>query len=819
MKKVLFFICLCISAASFGQQFEHVVVDPGGQPRAHKLDIIHMKVDVRFDPANGIVQGVVDHTFIPLRKSVDSVFWDAPGIQIKSAELIDKKGNQNVKFKISPKGVTTYFQTSLVWDKQYTLEFKYEATPSKGIYFIGWNSPKVTDAKNQTRQQIWTQGQGIDNRHWIPMYDNMNDKFVTETIVTFNSEFKVLSNGEKKSAKSNKDGTTTWHYLMPHPHAGYLLMLAIDRYAVKETKTKNGTPIQFWYYPEHPEKVEPTSLYTEKIIEFLEEETGYPYPWGTYSQVMVQDFMYGAMENTSATIFGDFFNVDEKGFNDRNYVSVNAHEATHQWFGDLITARSNKGTWLQESYATYYAKLFMKSVYGDDEYAIIMRNEVKSALAAGKKDHIPVVHSKSGSARVYPKGSTIIHMLRYVLGDEEYKRVIKHYLNKHAFGNVETNDLNQAIQDVLGVNLNWFFDQWLYHGGEPNYEVSYTNYGKQTVMKINQMQAQDLTIGLFEMPINCGVYFTDGTKMEKKYVVKNQSEQVLFDHDSDKEIAYVLFDINSEVLKEVTFDKSPEELMNQLAQASHLIDRYDAVLALKSVDIEIKRQALQKAFEKETHYSIKGALVKQLMSDSKSNFFLISKLPKEDVKVKRVLLSDCKQAKVFKSVFESSLSDKSYVNKEAALRCLCEDKGKNRDAYFDRTKEDIGLGHNVRITWLSYKLDQLKSDSVEQLRDKSSNYYSHLNELTAYSSKLYEFRTRISAMRAIKKFNYLNANAIVNVLEACTSNNRRLAGPAVQTLKWYNEQLLMKNAIQSVFNQYPFSDEQRKRLRASGVVE
>jgi len=174
---------------------------------------------------------------------------------------------------------------------------------------------------------------------------------------------------------------------------------------------------------------------------------------------------------------------------------------------------------------------------------------------------------------------------------------------------------------------------------------------------------------------------------------------------------------------------------------------------------------------------------------------------------------------VYKSVFESGLSDKSYVNKEAALRCLCEDKGKNRDAYFERTKNDIGLGHNVRITWLSYKLDQLKSDSVEQLRDKSSNYYTYLNELTAYSSNLYEFRTRISAMRAIKKFNYLNANAIVNVLEASTSNNRRLAGPAVQTLKWYNEQLLMKNAIQSVFDQYPFKDEQRQRLRASGVVE
>lgn len=818
MKKIVGLLFFSLALVSYAQQFEHHVSDPSGTYREHTLDITHMKVDVRFDPAKGLVQGVVHHTFTPLRKTVKTVFWDGPGIDVSEAKLIGKD-MPGVDVVITPEGIITEFDSALSWNKSYTIEFKYEATPSKGIYFIGWNSPKVTDARNQTRQQIWTQGQGIDNRHWIPMYDNMNDKFITETIITFSSEFKVLSNGEKLSEKKNKDATTTWHYKMPHPHAGYLLMLAIDRYAVKETKTANGTPIQFWYYPEHPEKVEPTSMHTEKIIEFLEDETGFPYPWGTYSQVMVQDFMYGAMENTSATIFGDFFNVDESGFNDRNYISVNAHEATHQWFGDLITARTNQGTWLQESFATYYAKLFMKSIYGDDEYAITMRNEVNSALAAGEKDNIPVVHSQSGSARVYPKGSTIIHMLRYVLGDEAYKKVIKQYLTKHAFGNVETNDLNQSIKDVLGLNLDWFFDQWLYKGGEPHYKVSYQDFDTKTLITISQIHEQNLTTGLFRMPIKCGVYFTDGTSIEETHTIQDQTEQLYFNHEAGKVVSYVLFDINSEILKKVTFNKTAEHLINQLSNAKNMIDRYDAVLALDAIDIELKRNALQTALKNETHHTIKGAIVKQLLSDSKSNFFLISKLPREDVRVKRVVLADCKNVKVYKSIFESGLSDKSYVNKEAALRCLCEDGGTNRDAYFERTRDDIGLGHNVRITWLTYKLDQLKSDSIEQLRDKSSNYYTYINELTSYSSNLYEFRTRSIAMAAIKKYNYLNANAIVNILEACTSNNRRLAAPAVATLKWYNEQLLMKNAIQSVYEQYPFSEEQKKRLEESGVVE
>jgi hypothetical protein len=307
--------------------------------------------------------------------------------------------------------------------------------------------------------------------------------------------------------------------------------------------------------------------------------------------------------------------------------------------------------------------------------------------------------------------------------------------------------------------------------------------------------------------------------MEQTYLVQNQTEQIEFKHDNNKKVAYVLFDVNSEILKQVTFNKSTDELIQQLGNATFLIDRYDAVLALKLVDIELKRAALQEAFEKENYYSIKAEIVRQLLEDSKSNFFLNSKLSKEDVRVKRVVLNDCKHVTVFKSLFESSLSDKSYQNIDYALSCLCEDKGNNLDVYFDRTKSDIGLGHNVRITWLSYKLDQLKSDSSGLVQDKNSVYYSYLNELTGYSSNLYEFRTRINAMSAIQKFNFLNANAIVNALEACTSNNQRLASPAINMLKWYNQQLAMKNAIQAVYLQSAFTDEQRKRLKSSGVVE
>ncbi len=175
------------------------------------------------------------------------------------------------------------------------------------------------------RKQIWTQGQGIDNRYWIPMYDDQNDKYITETVITFDKDYQVLSNGVLQKQVKNKNNTTTWHYAMSKPHAGYLLMLRHSS-AIKKTKSARGVPMNLYYYPEFADRAEPTLPLFGAYGRFPGARNRIPYPWESYSQIMVQDFLYGAMENTTATIFGDFFNVDERAYLDRNYVGVNCHE-------------------------------------------------------------------------------------------------------------------------------------------------------------------------------------------------------------------------------------------------------------------------------------------------------------------------------------------------------------------------------------------------------------------------------------------------------------------------------------------------------------
>ncbi len=761
-------------------QFYCRQMDTGAIPREHSADIINMKLEVEFKPEEDLVIGKVTHTFKSLQPQLDSLFFDGPGITIKSAKL----DGVNVDYNITTNGVTVGFTQKPKWDEIHNLVFEYEATPKKGIYFIGWNSYDSLDKRNKTRRQIWTQGEGIDNRYWIPMYDNANDKFTTETVVTFNKTFKVLSNGILKSQKNTSGGNVVWDYAMSKPHSGYLLMLAIDDYAVKYSKTSTNVPVQFWYYPEFPEKVEPTSRYAEKIIEFLEKETGVKYPWEQYSQVMVQDFMYGAMENTTATVFGDFFNVDSNGYLDRNYVAVDAHELTHQWFGDLITARSNADIWLQESFATYYPKQFFRQLEGEDKYNWLVKQDMITVLKAAETDNNPVRFSGAGTARIYQKGSVVIDMLRYVLGDDEFKRVIKYYLTKHSYENVETNDLYQAVQDVLGQSPDWFFEQWLYHGGEPNYKVSYESQKEKVKLKVEQIQEQTQLVGLFKMPINVEVYFKNGTSVNKKIWVQKQSEDFYIDNPNNDPIDFVIFDPNNKVLKKLTFERDATELASQALKAPNMIDRYDAFVALRNFPLHPKREALLLGLKNEKFYGIRNEIIKQLMDYEEMSDLLKSKIADENPETIKFFMNSFNEIpQGFLYYYESWLKHPSNDIVTLALQKVYENSPEKVSMYLERTKNRTGQNNNIRIKWLeiAYQAD--------------INRETNLNILISYTSSSYEFKTRVNAFEALKRLNICNETIVNNGFEALSSFNGRLSGPVKTVLDYFSQQNSFKKII------------------------
>jgi aminopeptidase N len=804
MKKYVAVILLSLSFSVFAQNTYRSYLKDNTTYREHPLDITRMKVEVQFEPQKGLVKGKVTHTFTVLQKKVDSVFFDGPGITIKNATL----NGQSLPYTTNSKGVWVKPSSSLVWDQTGNIVFEYEATPRKGIYFIGWNVP-VNPKKNPfaVRKQIWTQGQGIDNRYWIPMYDDMNDKFITETVVTFDKEYEVLSNGVLQKKSSNKDNTITWHYSMSKPHAGYLLMLGIGKYAIKTSKSGRGVPMNFYYYPEYPERMEPTYRYSERMVDFLERETGIPYPWESYSQIMVQDFLYGAMENTTATIFGDFFNVDARAYIDRNYVGVNCHELTHQWFGDYITARDGRDTWLQESYATYYPKMFNREILGEDEYNWQRRGEQNSAIEASKKDRNPIRHTQAGTARVYPKGSGVISMLSYVLGDEQWRRALNHYLKQHAYANVETNDLVQAIQDKLGLDLSWFFDQWIYRGGEPEYTVHYEdlfykNGSRVTEIAIEQTHQRDEVVGLFKMPIVLQVHYTDGTMDEVTEWIEEQFETVKIPNRNNKDIAFVLFDPNSQVMKTVKFKKSYEELAEQLKRARHMLDRYDALVALRDTDVEKKRSLLQEAMKRETFHQMKTEIVNQLTNDAASDELMRTVFNESATSPKLAAIRKYSGSdNAWKQTFANALKDSSYDVVQAALEKLCKTWPADAATYLEATKDVEGMGNGVRIKWL--ELAYLHNYNKQQ----------SLDDLVWFAGSAWEFRTRNNAFASIKNIGYCDERVVIHLMDAMLNTNSRLASPAAQLAEHFALQTVNKNLFVKYYNSKSWEPWQRDLLK------
>jgi hypothetical protein len=303
------------------------------------------------------------------------------------------------------------------------------------------------------------------------------------------------------------------------------------------------------------------------------------------------------MENTSATTFGDFFWVDKRSYQERNYITVNAHEATHQWFGDYITGRHDGEQWLQESFATFYPGLFLGSIYGNDEKSWYFRDQMRGAIAAGKANSLPVRHSAAGSSRHYPKGASVLYMLQHVLGEENYRKSINLYLMRHGLATVETWDLQKAIIDATGINMDWFFDQWIHRGGEPIYAVDWNVRAKSSTnsnntpnvdvlipeydveINVKQTQNQDIVVGLFRMPIDVDILYVDGSSEKRTVWVDNS--QHTFHFNTQKAPITVVFDAGSRVIKSLEMQKSPSEWLWQLDHGNSMLDRYDALVALR----------------------------------------------------------------------------------------------------------------------------------------------------------------------------------------------------------------------------------------------
>lgn len=335
------------------------------------------------------------------------------------------------------------------------LTFHYSAKPKQTMYFVG----------TQSNFQIWTQGQGKYTSHWLPSFDDVNEKLIFNISLTNKEDYRLISNGILQTTvrypelgRKNK----SCNYTMDKPMSSYLVMLAIGNYNKYELKSASGVPIELYLKPNDAAKYESTYKYSKEIFDFLESQIGVKYPWKIYKQVPVDDFLYAGMENTSATIFSQDFVVDEIGFNDRNYVNVNSHELAHQWFGDLVTAKEGKHHWLQEGFATFYALLAERKVFGEEYFQFELLKYAEEIQSASKRDTIPILNEKASSLSFYKKGAWALYDLRTSIGAQNFDKAVKNYLKKHQFKNVTTDDFLTEIKKVSpNFDTQQFQKEWL----------------------------------------------------------------------------------------------------------------------------------------------------------------------------------------------------------------------------------------------------------------------------------------------------------------------------------------------------------------------
>ncbi|WP_275647946.1 M1 family metallopeptidase [Flagellimonas okinawensis] len=414
------------------------------------MDFLRADVLIEPTPVENRINGSVSYHFNVI-EDVDSFFLDAVNMEFSNVSL----DGVQVEYNYNGKQITVNKEMNK--GENHIVSLDYVAKPKQTVYFLGW------DDAVRNNEQVWTQGQGKYTSHWLPSFDDMTEKVEFDLKIILKEDFTVIANGKliKKKTLPNSTGYS-WQFDMEEPMSSYLVGFAIGDYHKKTIKSSTGIPIELYYEPADSAKVEPTYRYTKHIFDFLETEIGVSYPWQNYKQVPVQDFLYAGMENTTCTIFSNQYVIDSIAFVDKNYVNVNAHELAHHWFGDLVTETSSEHHWLHEGFATFYAYLAEKDIFGDDYFYWHLFKTAQALRNFSDDDQGEALqNSGAGSLTFYEKGAWALVMLQERVGGEAFKNGVKNYLNKYAFSNVTISNLMEELELTSNSDLADFEQLWL----------------------------------------------------------------------------------------------------------------------------------------------------------------------------------------------------------------------------------------------------------------------------------------------------------------------------------------------------------------------
>ena len=546
--------------------------------RSKDYDLEHSRIALRFDLGQKKVIGDVTHTLTILRDT-ERINFDSAGLQIQSVTL----NKAAATFETSEDKLRINLPKPAKPGEKFTVEIKYEGKPTKGLYFI------LPDKDYPHRpKQVWTQGEAEDTRYYLPTYDYPNDRLTTETILTVPAEWLTVSNGKLISVTDAGSGLKTWTWRESQPSSTYLITVVAGEFAEARDSWRN-IPVTYYAPKDRADRLTVNYGRTPAMIDLFSRKLGVDYPWEKYAQSMVDDFVAGGMENSSATTNASSSLrhpklVPEYPEDEDPLIS---HELAHQWFGDLVTCKDWSNIWLNEGFATFMESVWAEAHFGKD-FADYERWETSRQWFAMQALYSkPIVRhdfddSSEFDENVYAKGGWVLYMLRHQLGEDAFYAGLKHYLEVNRGKNVVTADLTKAIEEATHTNVDQFFSQWIYAAGAPKLDISYTydEAKKQVVLTVTQTQKREGYVGLFRFPVDVEITNSSGPKLYN-LVVSRESES--FSLPSETSPRMVLFDKGMQILKSVQFTKDKKEWLYQLKNAPELADRADAAVALGKI--------------------------------------------------------------------------------------------------------------------------------------------------------------------------------------------------------------------------------------------
>ncbi len=475
---------------------------PDGPERA--VDYEHLRLDLRLDPRVAAVEGTATWTVRALRDGVTEVVLDAVALEPGAAR--DGAGR--------PLAVTAErtvwrvrLATPLATGERATLTLPYRGRPSWGMFFVG---PDESDPERPP--ELWTQGETTFGRHWFPNYESPDDRITSEVLITIPQPFTAWANGALVETVEGP-GERTFHWRLDADHPSYLVAVAAGPFR-ERTERCDGVRLGFVAHDRDQALLERSFGNTCTILRLLAERVGLPYPYPDYRQVVIQDFLHWGMENTSLTFINRKVLHDERAHRDVQTEGLVAHELAHQWFGDLIAARTWAHVWLNEGFATYLTYDAMAVIEGAERararWQDSERRLVAAARAGGARAIVQAEYRSPGAMfddHAYAGGAWRLRMLQRTLGDEPFWRGVRTYVRRAAGRAVETDELRRAFEDESGRRLRRFFEAWLHRGGLPRVRIAIEHDPEEGLATVVGRQVQEEP----PFPLDLDVRVVDGT--------------------------------------------------------------------------------------------------------------------------------------------------------------------------------------------------------------------------------------------------------------------------------------------------------------------